>query len=190
MNFVKISSYIGMDIWICHESFKFRRNFVNISEISSNVVQISSKFLKVRPNYVEISSTYPVSGSPSPVRLCRGCLRRFGDLRKNTPLEFWSMYLMCFAVFFCFLAWCAQWACLRRFADLRRNTPLEVWSMYPVCFVEFCCLWCLECHLVAIWSLFVGFGPNALTIGVSMLAHIISALLVLAKCLWELVSAS
>ena len=27
--------------------------------------------------------------------------------------------------------------------------------------------------MVAIWSLFVGFGPNALTIGVSMLAHII-----------------
>ena len=25
---------------------------------------------------------------------CRCCLRRFGDLRKNTPLDFWSMYLM------------------------------------------------------------------------------------------------
>ena len=23
---------------------------------------------------------------------CRCCLRRFGDLRKNTPLDFWSMY--------------------------------------------------------------------------------------------------
>ena len=24
------------------------------------------------------------------------CLRRFGDLRKNTPLDFWSMYLVDF----------------------------------------------------------------------------------------------
>ena len=31
---------------------------------------------------------------PSPVRLCRSCLRRFGDLNKNTPLDFWSMYLV------------------------------------------------------------------------------------------------
>ena len=36
----------------------------------------------------------PALGSPSRVRLCGGCLRRFGDLRKNTPLEFWSMYLV------------------------------------------------------------------------------------------------
>ena len=40
-----------------------------------------------------------VSWSPSPVRLCRSCLRRFGDLRKNTPLEFWSMYLADFVIF-------------------------------------------------------------------------------------------
>ena len=41
----------------------------------------------------------PVSGSPSRVRLCGGCLRRFGDLRKNTPLDFWSMYLVDFSKF-------------------------------------------------------------------------------------------
>ena len=29
---------------------------------------------------------------PSPVRLCRSCLRRFGDLRKNTPLDFWIFF--------------------------------------------------------------------------------------------------
>ena len=33
------------------------------------------------------------------MRLCRSCLRRFGDLRKNTPLDFWSMYLVDFSNF-------------------------------------------------------------------------------------------
>ena len=37
--------------------------------------------------------------SPSPVRLCPSCLRRFGSLRKNTPLDFWSMYLVDFVIF-------------------------------------------------------------------------------------------
>ena len=36
----------------------------------------------------------PPPPPPSPVRLCRSCLRRFGDLRKHTPLEFRSMYLV------------------------------------------------------------------------------------------------
>ena len=35
---------------------------------------------------------------PPPRGLC-ACLRRFGDLRKNTPLEFWSMYLLDLLVF-------------------------------------------------------------------------------------------
>ena len=35
----------------------------------------------------------PVSGSPSRVRLCGGCLRRFGDLRKNTPWIFGACIL-------------------------------------------------------------------------------------------------
>ena len=43
----------------------------------------------------------PVLGSPSRVRLC-GCLRRFADLRKNTPLEFRGMYLVCFVDSCCF----------------------------------------------------------------------------------------
>jgi len=38
-------------------------------------------------------------GSTSPVRLCPSCLRRFGDLRKNTPLDFWSMHLVDFVIF-------------------------------------------------------------------------------------------
>jgi len=41
----------------------------------------------------------PVSKSPSPVHLCRSCLRRFGSLRKNTPLDIWSMYLAEFVIF-------------------------------------------------------------------------------------------
>ena len=36
--------------------------------------------------------------SPSPVRLCPSCLRRFGDLRKKHALEFWSMYLVDFVI--------------------------------------------------------------------------------------------
>ena len=47
-----------------------------------------------------LSALLPVLGSPSMVRLC-GCLRRFGDLRKNTPLEFCSMYLVCLYMFLC-----------------------------------------------------------------------------------------
>jgi hypothetical protein len=30
-----------------------------------------------------------------PGRVCGGWLHRFGDLRKNTPLDFWNMYLSC-----------------------------------------------------------------------------------------------
>ena len=40
-----------------------------------------------------ISSVLPVLGPPSPVRLCGGCLRRFGDLRKNTPYKFGACIL-------------------------------------------------------------------------------------------------
>ena len=35
---------------------------------------------------------FRVCGPPSPSRLCRSCLRRFGSLRKNTPLDFWIIY--------------------------------------------------------------------------------------------------
>ena len=36
---------------------------------------------------------------PSPVRLCRSCLRRFGDLRKNTPLCWGNMYFVDVVIF-------------------------------------------------------------------------------------------
>jgi len=36
---------------------------------------------------------FTVLGSPSHVRLCGGCLRRFGDLRKNTPWIFGACIL-------------------------------------------------------------------------------------------------
>ena len=59
MDFVEISSYIGMDIWIFNGSFKFRWNFVNISEVSS----------KFRRNFVKMS------GFGVPPELCDGwCL--------------------------------------------------------------------------------------------------------------------
>ena len=60
------------------------------------------------------------------------------------------------------------------------------WSFfgrYFVVLVAICRFWSLFGRyfiiLVAIWSLFVGFGPNALTIGVSMLAHIKNPVLTL-----------
>jgi hypothetical protein len=31
--------------------------------------------------------------------VCGSCLQRFADLRENTPLQFWRMYLLCFLVF-------------------------------------------------------------------------------------------
>jgi hypothetical protein len=40
----------------------------------------------------------------SRVRMCGGRLRRFGDLRKNTALEFRSMHLMCFVDLLCCLS--------------------------------------------------------------------------------------
>ena len=88
----------------------------------------------------EICICLPVSGSPSPLRLCCSCLRLFGSLRKNTPLEFWSTYLVDFVIFNDFRApqaLCGCVSCLRRFGSLRKNTPLELWSMYLVHFVIF-----------------------------------------------------
>ena len=40
-----------------------------------------------------------VSLSPSPVRLCRSCLQRFGDLKQKQTLGFRSMYFVDFMVF-------------------------------------------------------------------------------------------
>ena len=59
-------------------------------------------FWKCRTSRLYIVGHLPfllVSGSPSRVCLCPSCLRRFGDLRKNTPLDFWSMYLVSFVIF-------------------------------------------------------------------------------------------
>ena len=33
-----------------------------------------------------------ISGPPSPLRLCRSCLLRFGSLRKNTPLDCMTIF--------------------------------------------------------------------------------------------------
>ena len=41
---------------------------------------------------------------PQPCASGGRCLRRFGDLRKNTPLEFWSTYLVYLVVFSWFQA--------------------------------------------------------------------------------------
>ena len=40
-----------------------------------------------------------VLGSLPPPRGLCACLRRFGDLRKNTSLEFWNMHFVNFADF-------------------------------------------------------------------------------------------
>ena len=59
-------------------------------------------------------------------------LRRFGDLRKNTPLEFWSMHLVDFVIFNDFrappqaLCGCVAAAC-GTWATPNKNTPLDFW---------------------------------------------------------------
>ena len=58
---------------------------------------------------VYLQSSIMPKGSPSRVRLCRSCLRRFGDLKKNTPLEFWNTYFVDVVVFCDFeLSWGTQ----------------------------------------------------------------------------------
>ena len=54
-----------------------------------------------------------------------------------------------------------------------------IWSLFGRYFCYMClfgrylvAIFATSVCLVAIWSLFLGFGPNALTIGVSMLTHI------------------
>jgi len=48
---------------------------------------------------VYLQSSIMPKGSPSPVHLCHSCLRRFGDLKKNTPVDFGDMYFVDFVVF-------------------------------------------------------------------------------------------
>jgi len=53
-----------MDIWIFNGSFKFRRNFVELSlKFRRNFVECVFNFLKFRQHFVEISSKCPVSGA-------------------------------------------------------------------------------------------------------------------------------
>ena len=133
-----------MDVWIFNGSFKFRRNFVNIYEISSNIVKMSSKFrqtnlkshkmsLIFRRNFVEMSG-FRVSQQGASVWWLPAALRRPQKKQapgfvEHVPCVFWRFWLL--------LAWCAQSACLRRFGDLRKSTPLEFWSMCLVDFVMF-----------------------------------------------------
>ena len=54
---------------------------------------------KYAPGFLEhvscgFSRFLSILGSPPSCATGGGCLRRFGDLRKNTPLDFWSMYLV------------------------------------------------------------------------------------------------
>ena len=82
---------------------------------------------------------------------CRCCLQRFGDLRKNTSLDFCSMCPLYF-VDLCRLLLnlpvlgspsrvrlCG--GCLRRFSDLRKNTPWNLGACLFVDFVVFCRFW-------------------------------------------------
>ena len=57
-------------------------------------------------------------------------------------------------------------AALRR--PQQKTRPWNVGACTLCVLPIFVVLLCLECDLVAIWSLFVGFGSNALTIGVSL----------------------
>jgi len=75
------------------------------------------------------------------VRLCRSCLRRFGDLRNNTPLDLLELVSCGFCILLLISATLSSVrlcrSCLRRFGDLRKNTPLDFWSMYLMDLVNF-----------------------------------------------------
>ncbi len=81
-----------MGIWIFHVSFKFGRHFVEC-------VFICLKFLL---NFIKMSFNFRVSGSPSRVRLCGGCLRRFGDLRKIRPWNLGACIFWILSIVVCF----------------------------------------------------------------------------------------
>ena len=72
-----------LDFWICGNC---SQTYFKIS--------IFEKYKQIKNvEIVDYKMTLlPVLKSRRAVRLCRSCLRRFGDLRKNTPLDFWSMY--------------------------------------------------------------------------------------------------
>jgi len=125
-----------MDILMFNESFKCHRILVELSspiiECVFTIRQLLSDFRRLFVDFSERSSTFirnsfkcPLSGSPSPVRLCRSCLRRFGNLKKNTHLEFGSMTLVDVVVFYWFhglpssVRLCRS--CQRRFGGLRNS---------------------------------------------------------------------
>ena len=86
----------------------------------------------------EIHICLPVSGPPSPLRLCQ-LLAALRLPQKKHPfgvLEYVSC-VFCHFLFFFLDSRVRLCGCLRRFADLRKNTPLEFWSMHLVCFVDF-----------------------------------------------------
>ena len=128
-------------LYITHSKSPFDTVFLYITYSTS---PFDTVFL-----YIAYSKSpfHTVLGSlPPPHGLC-ACLRCFGDLRKNTSLEFWSMYLVDLVNFHRFLVPpTTPWSmCLP--AALRRpqkNTPLDFWSMYLVDFVD-CCRCFYDC---------------------------------------------
>ena len=101
-----------------------------------------------------------IFGPPSPLCLCRRCLRRFADLRKKHALDFSNTYIVNLIDFHWFYAifWppsplCLCRRCLRRFADLRKKHVLDFVSMYFMCFVIFKRFQCPLINKIQIWPI-------------------------------------
>jgi len=71
---------------------------------------------------VYLQSSIMSKGSPSPVRLCRSCLQRFGDLKKNTPWMFGTCILLIL------LLWNHRWGIIALEAS---GKHLEASSRHP-----------------------------------------------------------
>ena len=71
----------------------------NIPSDTTSIVGAYSRHSLRYNKYIKFVFLWnPVSAPlpPSPVRLCRSCLRRFGDLRKKHTAGFWNMYFVIF----------------------------------------------------------------------------------------------
>ena len=80
-----------LDFWICG---KRSQAHFNISILTFRKVDIFEKCRKCRLK-MYICYRFQVSHQGA---WCRCCLRRFGDLGKNTPLDFEGMYLVDFVI--------------------------------------------------------------------------------------------
>ena len=83
-------------LYITYSKYPFDTVFLYITHSKS---PFDTVFLYI--TYSKSSFATVLGSLPPPRGLC-ACLRRFGDLRKNTSLDFWSMHFVNFVGFVIF----------------------------------------------------------------------------------------